>query len=180
MSSTLTEPVQFLSRSEIENKAGEVLRRHDLTALPVDPLVLANREGIQVNNAKFLDKTVVGMIVKRGGDVAMLVDQNDPPYQKRFTIAHQLGHHFLHLVQDGEFVDKEADLFRREMAGEHGEHGSPREKEIQANAFAASLLMPADEIRKFWKGSRSIEELARIFNVSIEAMGYRVASLDLG
>ena len=45
--------------------------------------------------------------------------------------------------------------------------------------FASSLLMPEDEVRRYWKERPSIEELAKIFNVSNVAMGYRVASLGL-
>ena len=48
-------------------------------------MVLANREGIKVNNAKFSDDNLVGMIVKRGDDVTMLVNYNDPPFRKRCT-----------------------------------------------------------------------------------------------
>ena len=38
-------------------------------------------------------------------DVTMLVNHRDPPFRKRFTIAHELGHYFLHLLGDGEYMD---------------------------------------------------------------------------
>ena len=103
----------LLSRSEIERRAREVLKRHNLTTVPIDPVVLANREGIRVNNAKFSDDNLAGLIVKRGDAVTMLVNHGDPPFRKRFTIAHQFGHQFLHLMQDGEYIDQEANLFRQ-------------------------------------------------------------------
>ena len=155
-----------------------MLKRHNLTTVPIDPVMLAQREGIRVNNAKFSDENMAGMIVKRGEDLSMLVNFDDPPYRKRFTIAHELGHHFLHLIGDGEYVDKEANMFRQQP-GEERTMTPERRKEIQANMFAASLLMPEEEVRRYWKERRSIEELAKIFNVSEEAMGYRVDSLGL-
>ena len=54
-----------------------------------------------------------------------------------------------------------------------------RRKEIQANMFAASLLMPEDEVRSEWNRLRSVDELARIFNVSEAAMGIRIDQLGL-
>ena len=115
---------------------------------------------------------------KRGDKVTLLVNGSDPPYRKRFTIAHELGHHFLHLLHDGEFVDSEADLFRQSHE-DHKEITSDRRREIQANMFAAALLMPADEVVKNWQKTRSVEDLARIFNVSPSAMGFRIDQLGL-
>ncbi|MCK9195010.1 MAG: ImmA/IrrE family metallo-endopeptidase, partial [Nevskia sp.] len=87
----------------------------------------------------------------------------------RFTIAHELGHHFL----------------------EHGERkrDTPSEfsastfdfVEAAANRFAADLLMPATAVT--WlvenKGYVSIEALAREFLVSEVAMRYRLKNLRL-
>ena len=94
--------------------------------------MLANRLGMKVNNAKFSDDNVVGMIAKRGENLTLLVNQSDPPYRKRFTIAHELGHHFLHLMGDGEFIDGEADLFRMPQVDDVKEVTSDRRLEIQA------------------------------------------------
>ena len=178
MSPENAEEVTFLPRRQIEDRARAVLREHGLASIPVDPVVLANRLGIRVNNAKFSDDSMVGMIAKRGDTVTLLVNQGDPPFRKRFTIAHELGHHFLHLLQDGEFVDGEADLFRQHW-DESAAITPQRRREIQANMFASALLMPEEDVRREWPTLRSVSGLARRFNVSEAAMGFRIDQLGL-
>lgn len=167
-----------LSRAEVEQRAADVLRQHGLYSLPVDPVLLSSRMGITVNNAKFADDSLAGLIAKRGELSRILVEQSDPPYRKRFSIAHELGHHFLHLFADGEIVDKRVNMFReREPDGEF--ISIDRRREIEANWFAAALLMPAEFVRAEWAKNPSIAHMARVFNVSEEAIGYRVDTLNL-
>src|SRR5260370_40767677 len=104
MSTAVTADVPYRSRAEIEHKAIEVLRQHGLESIPVDPVVLANKLGMAVHNAKFSDDSLVGMIAKRGVRVTLLVNATDQPYRKRFTMAHDWGHHSLLLRGDGDVV----------------------------------------------------------------------------
>ena len=173
--------VEYIKTDDVEKRAADVLRQHGLYSIPVDPVTLANRVGIKVHNAQFSDDALAGMIAKRGGAVTMLVNQSDPPYRKRFTIAHELGHHFLHLLADGDYVDSAIDLFRdaESPAGATDATG-PRRAEIQANQFAAALLMPADLVREAFGKCEDLAELARLFNVSEAAMGFRLSRLGLG
>lgn len=105
---------------------------------------------------------------------------NQQETRKRFTLAHELGHYMLHLApmtswnpKDG-FIDEKIG-FNRDEEWDY--------KEMEANRFAAQILMPIDYIKKEHekrKGSgRIIEELASFFNVSKIAMKYRLESLEL-
>jgi Zn-dependent peptidase ImmA (M78 family) len=135
-----------MTKREIEAFARQTLKDHDMYSIPVDPVLLANKLRIRVSNAVFSDSTLSGMIAKRGENSSLLVNDNDTPYRKRFTIAHELGHNLLHLhTNDGEFVDNEIDLFRTEVV----DTDDSRFHEIEANQFAAALLMDATTYGSF-------------------------------
>jgi Zn-dependent peptidase ImmA (M78 family) len=180
MTEAQQEQVPFMTREQVEDRAKAVLREHGLTTIPIDPIKLAGKEGIKVFNAKFSDETLVGMIAKRGDDITILVNQTDMPGRKRFTIAHELGHHFLHLLRDGEIVDGEKNLFRQPKDEQDQRQVSPElRREYQANWFAAALLMPEEEVRAAWADSASVKAMALHFNVSETAMVIRLTTLGL-
>lgn len=86
----------------------------------------------------------------------------------RFTIAHELGHYFLHYLHP-----------KREAAASFG-RGERNTVETQANVFASSLLMPAEQFKKEWKRhSGNARALATIFDVSPNAVLVRAEVLDL-
>lgn len=167
----------MINKTEIERKADEILRENKVDNAPIDPVTLANRLGIKIHNAQFSDGSLSGMISKRGENIMILVNQSDSDTRKRFTIAHELGHHFLHLMEeDGEFVDDTINLFREKL---QEEPRSRDKKEVEANKFASALLMPKYLVKKEFSRSPDLEYLAWRFGVSEEAMGYRINELGL-
>lgn len=174
----LSEP-EMLTRKEIETRAQQVLQSASIATLPIDPVSLANAEGIKVHTAEFSDNNLSGMISKRGNESVILVKQTDPDSRKRFTIAHELGHHFLHLTdqEDGAFVDDTINLFREQF--QESAPQANRKQETEANRFAAALLMPEPLIRREFALNPDIDYLAWKFGVSEQAMGYRIAELGL-
>jgi Zn-dependent peptidase ImmA (M78 family) len=112
----------------------------------------------------------------------ILINKEKPKTRQNFTIAHELGHYFLHqetlreqeLIADGENnVDNTAGiLFRPDVA-------ESTKLEIEANNFAASLIMPSDLIKRSWEKINDIEELAGVFHVSPTAMSIRLEKLKL-
>lgn len=163
-----------MTKDDIEKVAHQTLIEHGMYSIPVDPVVIANRLGIRVSNAVFSDASISGMIAQRGGKKSMLVNSNDSIERKRFTIAHELGHSILHFDNEGEFVDSATDLFRTEAPTD-----GPHNKEVEANAFAAALLMDAELVKKVWNELNNLELMARVFMVSDSAMGIRLNSLGL-
>ena len=178
MTTAELETIPCLSRKDIEQRASDVLREYDLDIIPVDLLALGRRLDMPIDNARFRDKRLVGAIAKKGDQVAILVKQSSPPFQKLFTIAHELGHYVLHLLEDGEFIDKEVDLFRRPL-DDSQEITPDHRREIEANVFATAILMPEEAIKAEWRWLRRIAPMARRFNVSEVAMATRVGQLGL-
>lgn len=167
--------VIIMNKRDIDNFAHQTLLDHGMLSIPVDPVLLANRLGIRVSNAVFSESSLSGMIAKRGEKHSLLVNDSDNAVRKRFTIAHELGHCLLHLQNDGEYVDREIDLFRTESQDISGLHL----KEVQANQFAAALLMDAELVKETWPHVRDIQRMAELFHVSESAMGYRLSNLRL-
>ena len=97
------------------------------------------------------------------------VRRDEPAPRRRFTVAHEVGHHLLHA--DGATVlCRPADVEAAE--------GEERAREREANRFAAELLMPERLVRAQANahGPDPIA-LAPRFGVSDVAMGFRLVTL---
>ncbi|HEY4248477.1 MAG TPA: ImmA/IrrE family metallo-endopeptidase [Lacunisphaera sp.] len=109
------------------------------------------------------------------------MNANHSEARQRFTIAHELGHFFLH-AGDPVFVDQSF-VMMRDTASSEGEKVEERE----ANLFAAELLMPAKLIVKEVEDMDDIDivddgkigRLADKFGVSVQAMSFRLANLGV-
>lgn len=169
-----------MKRSEIEERATKILHDHGLLYAPVDPLKIAKALDVKVLNAVFSEGNKSGAIVKRGKNFQIYVNTNDAPARKRFTIAHEIGHQLLHmsLGSDSEFVDTE-DNFRTSSPAEDAHWNDERQKEWEANAFAAALLMNGALVQQEWNECKDPNFLAWKFQVSPTAMTIRLNQLGL-
>jgi len=130
---------------------------------------------------------ISGVLVVEGNSGTIGFNTANSRVRQRFTIAHELGHLTQHVNLNNErefFVDKDFIVkFRSDK------QYSPKEitQERQANAFAAAILMPKkfilEEMRdQKYKGlheTNLIEELAKVFEVSVPAMTYRLSDLNI-
>lgn len=115
---------------------------------------------------------VAGACWRSGDDVVLWVSGVDAPVRRRFTLAHELGH--LRCGHDGSIpVDTITTL--------SGKTSDARE--IQANAFAAELLVPAAGARAMVDGREpSLDDVVRLaerFGVSCVAALFRLNTLKL-
>jgi len=128
-------------------------------------------------------KDVSGMLYRRGTATVMVVNAHHHPHRQRFTIAHEIGHHRLHDADA--YLDGTATLRFRDGTSATGTDQEERE----ANGFAACLLMPAPWVHERFvqllTGRRALDEddaivrLARQFDVSEQAMRFRLVNLGL-
>jgi Zn-dependent peptidase ImmA (M78 family) len=169
-----------MNRSDIEQRATQVLRDHGLLAVPVDPLRVANALGIKVMNAVFSKPEQSGAVAKRAEKFSIFVNANEPPARKRFTIAHEIGHQLLHMSGqlDTEFIDT-LDNFRTTESPLDEGWSPERRKEWEANVFAASLLMNEELVRERWVNCQDTSRIAWMFQVSTTAMLVRLNQLGL-
>lgn len=109
------------------------------------------------------------------------MNSNHPPTRKRFTIAHELAHLLLHSTS-GVHVDEMVVQMRDRKTSEGVD-----EHEMEANRFAAELLMPQkfleDDLQSMGRIHADDEEaiaiLAKRYGVSKQAMAIRLSSLKL-
>lgn len=96
------------------------------------------------------------------------VNKNHHPVRQRFSIAHELGHFLL-----GHNVGHEQEIVDDEFT-------KPFPQEKEANAFASALLMPSEWLKKsVTKTGLDLEELAKQYNVSKQALTIRLLALGL-
>lgn len=145
--------------------------------------VLAEHTDLKVYFTHLDDDLVSGVILFKDGEFNILINSNKPATRQYFSLAHELGHYFLHkdllraeqgIVDGDDSLDGPNILYRSDAEGER-----KNRIEIEANNFAASLLMPADLVRRAWGATHSIQESARIFQVSVVAMSTRLIKLGM-
>jgi len=105
------------------------------------------------------------------------VNSRHHPNRRRFTIAHELGHFRLHR---GVAIHIDED-FRVNLRDEDSSKGVSWE-EVEANRFAAELLMPTgflfQDVEKFKNiDKQAVQNLARRYRVSSQSMEIRLANL---
>ncbi len=160
---------------KFEELTENILINNDMFKVPVDVVKIAKLNDITVYEGN-LEKNVSGAIRynKEKENFEILVNKNDTRERKRFTIAHEIGHFFLHkeiLMSDEIHIDI---MYR--MPNEDEEQ-KRREKDV--DYFAGALLMNKTLLTKMYNENNTITELAEIFDVSVSAMTVRLDILGL-
>lgn len=163
----------------IDLQSSTLLRQHALFTAPIDIEGLAKRLGARVVFDD-LDDDVSGFLLREKNVSTIAVNQSQHPNRQRFTIAHECGHLVLHANKgDQLWVDKTfSPVFYRNTDSSSGE----KFHEIQANQFAAGVLMPEELLREQLKGEVTDMDILRLalkFKVSEQAMTLRLVALDM-
>ena len=157
------------TRRMINSLAEDVLSAYNI-AVPIGNIdeIVEKLGGTIQKEAFFSD----GAVEKEGNGFKIIVSPFQDEKRERFTIAHELGHLFLHM---GYRTNNE--LWEKQENNIYHRIGNS-EKEYQANEFAAAFLMPATEylsvLNKVAEGNMvDTSKIAEYFNVSIEAAANR-------
>lgn len=159
---------------DAEQVAEKLVHDEELT-LPIDVLSVAASRGIHVEGKPANAAGVSGMLIRSGDNfaIAYATHINNDGFQ-RFSIAHELGHYFLEGHPEAVFRNREVHESR---AG----FGSGDQFELEADHFAAGLLMPshlfASAAGRYPDGLEAIEGLAMECRTSLTASAIRYAEL---
>ena len=143
-----------------------IAEKNGLATAPFDVKGVVRALDIRLST-KPLDDDVSGYLKKTESGWLIAVNSLHHPRRQKFTLAHELGHYFLHRHNHNKFMDKT--LFR---------NGQTSSLEIEANAFASELLMPEDALKQYVNNvSKKVEDIAEYFGVSAVAVRYRAQKL---
>jgi Zn-dependent peptidase ImmA (M78 family) len=158
-------------RNQAARDASRLLAQVWRGLVPIDPVSIARRAGLRVVDAALDDNTMGALVKEPGQDPTIMINEKDSLNRRRFTCAHELGHYVRRSDQTQEYAT--VDL-RSGLSSEGTD-----EEEIYANAFAACLLMPEREVLRMHSEGMFDWEMAMRFDVSREALQFRLRDLNL-
>jgi Zn-dependent peptidase ImmA (M78 family) len=177
----------MLSQETIERRAWKLLVKAGVKKPGFNVEKLATYLGATITEVEAEDD-ISGAIVREGNSINIGVNAKHHANRRRFTIAHEIGHLVLH--------DAEAQV---DHGYGHTTHRGPRlaafrdrvsseatnPREIEANRYAAALLMPVQFLEKSIKKQpmplreKEVQKLASEYDVSTQAMTYRLTNVGI-
>jgi len=160
----------------VENLAAKYIRTLKLGYRPACslPKILEEEMGIKIVFLPMDFDISGGSTIDDNFGMAVLINAHDAPWRRNFDLAHE----FFHLITWEDFAPEE--IYQDETRGKS-------RIEQSADVFAAFLLLPEEEVRdEFEKRTKdksisylNLVDIARDFNVSIEALLWRLVNLGL-
>jgi Zn-dependent peptidase ImmA (M78 family) len=161
--------------NKIERLVESLLAEHRILkpAVPVEKLVLKSNISLRSGDLG----EVSGLLVRAGNSATIGVNGKHPLTRQRFTIAHEFAHYILHA---GISAHTDRDYRVNYRSGESSQ--ATNIEEIEANFFAASILMPkkfldADHAVLALDNDVEVHRLAQRYDVSRHAMSLRLVNL---
>jgi Zn-dependent peptidase ImmA (M78 family) len=166
-----------MAKKSAGSRGGEIARMYreqrgldGIRDCPLDALL--SQDEIEVFDSQLGDPGYLAVLLRgetRGGGILLAPGQT--PGQRRFSLAHELGH--FHIPSHQRFVGYCAE---KDMAG-----GTGPPLELEANEFAAELLMPRALLRGDLDGDpldfRRVYGLCDDYNVSVTACARRAVDV---
>lgn len=166
-----------------ELEAKKLLERMAIKNPPVPVEKIAESLGARIvfKPASDGEEDVSGMLYRSKERVVIGVNSAHHLHRQRFTIAHEIGHLVLH--QGEMYIDTPSVKFRDSKSGLAIDN-----EEIEANGFAAELLMPREFLEKslenlYKRNTREtnqvVENLSVEYKVSPQMVEYRLRNLGV-
>lgn len=164
-----------MANQTVKEKTVEFLKMYPQSDFPVDIIHVANKLGLTVMEHRFNEDDIYGALITKNTQKVILVNPDISKEKQLFTIAHEIGHHFLH--------EKDKDLYYK--------NNSLREDKLEKEAddFAADILMPENIVRSLYhlmhsydlplKENVIMENFMKYFGVTKKVVEYRLKRLEL-
>ena len=192
----------------VDEAVDAILLQCGICDYPIDLDIIANEMGINLFKVGFKDKSLMGILVDNDTVIESFNSQRFIAVKcgsyytrKRFTIAHEIAHYILH-------CDETNNYYERNQYDELSDRSEPEyvvlaedkignpysemftidrsEPEVDADFFAASLLMPTQMVKDAFQETNEnknlvqrVKKLAEQFNASYKVALYRLRALDL-
>ncbi|AJI74296.1 hypothetical protein BZ13_1585 [Francisella philomiragia subsp. philomiragia ATCC 25015] len=144
-----------------EKKANSLL--NSATTFPVDlkkicdDLQITIKDVSSIENPRYKKDDISGLCDKSNNII--YINTKDAPVRQLFTLAHELGHYMLH---------ENSEPLPRHTAYNYDP------LELEANHFAANLLMPTKVFKKVFEAfNGNINKISTFFGVSRPAVAFR-------
>ena len=167
----------MLKKEAARLRANEIIESSGQTTPSVDLLQIANSLNITLQITPLVDG-LAGMAFIKDGMRHVVVNDSHGNNRQRFTIAHEIGHHVLHADALVGQVHVDKLVLRRNEVSATGKDLM----EIEANNFAAELLMPTAWLDCYLpqdfdpEDDNLVADLAKTFEVSPAAIYYKLLS----
>ncbi|GJL85790.1 MAG: ImmA/IrrE family metallo-endopeptidase [Micavibrio sp.] len=171
-------------KGRIKKKAQELIKSLKLKSAPIPIEDVAKALGAKVIYSPLNDDHSGMIYAERNGRIIIGINSFHHPNRQRFTLAHEIAHLVLHKkdLLEQVHIDKNANGRRlnRDNRSSEGED----KMEIEANKFAAELLMPTEMVEKDIKhksidieDEEAVVKLAKKYQVSVQSMSIKLDSI---
>lgn len=138
----------LIRKKEIEQFAIQILSKYKIYENPGKHLKeIVDGESITLIDYREWTEEICGRFLYIDDEPAIFYNDKHTEPMRAFTIAHELGHYFLQHLEgtEAEIICIDRDFNRL------GDDNNTLEKEVEANYFAACLLMPCNLLSPvFW------------------------------
>src|ERR1700733_7744610 len=166
-----------IRRRKIQTLVERLLAEHKVTEGPVPIEQIAKGQGARIF-FKSLEDNLSGFEYRDKTQSVIGVNTHQARTRQAFTVAHELGHLLLHDQEQQLHVDHDFSIRLRNGVSSEGTD----ESEIEANLFAAEILMPSKLVASDLRNVECLDDdgiraLAGKYGVSTQALVIRLSSL---
>lgn len=153
-----------LLKGVVSQRSAEIiLAALEIKDRPVDIFAIANLLEVKVRTADTKDEVLLHF---SEGNPTIFVRHDAPSVRQRFSVAHALGHLFLHSE------DNNSNIYFSDAS-----FNSNSIMEMQANRFAANILIPENELIELIENKTPKNQIANYFGVSEGVLSWQISDI---